>query len=106
MDFDAHSDAALMKRATCTRLSCHVLYAALCSLCYSLSEEYYQPWDSCTPCLQVMVYLHERGVKGFVTVNVLVFDEELAAVENHIRHIASCGVDAVIVQAGLASPCC
>ncbi|KAK9904967.1 hypothetical protein WJX75_006604 [Coccomyxa subellipsoidea] len=47
---------------------------------------------------EVMVYLHERGVKGFVTVNVLVFDEELAAVENHIRHIASCGVDAVIVQ--------
>lgn len=48
---------------------------------------------------QVMVYLHQRGVKGFVTVNVLIFDEELAAVEEHIRHIAACGVDAVIVQA-------
>ncbi len=47
---------------------------------------------------QVMQYLHERGVKGFVTVNVLVFDEELASVENLIRHIASCGTDAVIVQ--------
>ncbi|CAL8464366.1 g3901 [Coccomyxa elongata] len=47
---------------------------------------------------EVMVYLHQRGVKGFVTVNVLIFDEELAAVEEHIRHIAACGVDAVIVQ--------
>ncbi len=51
-----------------------------------------------------MVYLHERGVKGFVTVNVLVFDEELASVEKHIRHIAACGVDAVIVQAVSLSP--
>lgn len=55
-------------------------------------------------CAQVMVYLHERGVKGFVTVNVLVFDEELASVEKHIRHIAACGVDAVIVQAVSLSP--
>lgn len=46
-----------------------------------------------------MAYLHQRGVKGFVTVNVLVFDEELSAVEEHVRHIAACGADAVIVQA-------
>ncbi len=54
---------------------------------------------------QVMVYLHQRGVKGFVTVNVLIFDEELAAVEEQIRHIAACGVDAVIVQACLFLSC-
>jgi putative protease len=29
----------------------------------------------------VMAYLHERGVRGFVTMNVLVFDEELAQAE-------------------------
>ena len=46
-----------------------------------------------------MAYLHERGVKGFVATNVLIFDEELEAVEAHLRHIAACGVDAVIVQA-------
>lgn len=49
-----------------------------------------------------MVYLNERGVKGFVTVNVLVFDEELESVEKLIRHIATCGADAVIVQVGRA----
>ena len=45
-----------------------------------------------------MAYLHERGVKGFVATNVLIFDEELPAVEALVRHIATCGVDAVIVQ--------
>jgi putative protease len=48
---------------------------------------------------QVMLYLRERNVQGFVTLNVLVFDEELASVEKLVRHIAACGVDAVIVQA-------
>ena len=47
----------------------------------------------------MMSYLHERGVKGFVALNVLVFDEELPAVEQQLRHIASCGADAVIVLA-------
>lgn len=51
------------------------------------------------------MYLHQRGVKGFVTVNVLIFDKELAAVEEHIRHIAACGVDAVIVQASIFLSC-
>ncbi|GLI60382.1 hypothetical protein VaNZ11_002388 [Volvox africanus] len=46
----------------------------------------------------VMSYLHARGVKGFVTLNVLVFDEELSAVEEQIRAMAMAGVDAVIVQ--------
>lgn len=47
---------------------------------------------------EVMRYLRERGVKGYVTLNTLVFDEELAEVEAYIRHICRCGVDAVIVQ--------
>lgn len=51
------------------------------------------------------MYLHQRGVKGFVTVNVLIFDEELATVEEHVRHIAACGVDAVIVQACCSLSC-
>eukprot|EP00884_Botryococcus_braunii_P013545 jgi/Botrbrau1/22191/Bobra.168_1s0023.1 len=47
---------------------------------------------------EVMRYLRVRGVKGFVTLNTLIFDEELPEVEAYIRHISQCGVDAVIVQ--------
>jgi hypothetical protein len=39
----------------------------------------------------VMTYLHDRGVKGFVVLNVLVFDEELAAVEELVRGMAVAG---------------
>ena len=46
----------------------------------------------------VVAFLHERGVRGFVTVNVLVFDEELTQAEALIRAVAKAGVDAVIVQ--------
>ena len=45
-----------------------------------------------------MGYLRERGVKGFVAMNILVFDEELADVEDRARVMAEAGVDAVIVQ--------
>lgn len=45
-----------------------------------------------------MRYLHERGVRGYVTLNTLVFDSELDAVERAIRTCAEAGVDAVIVQ--------
>ena len=47
---------------------------------------------------RVMSFLHERDVKGFVTLNVLVFDEELVMAEDLVRQIAQAGVDAVIVQ--------
>ena len=47
-----------------------------------------------------MSYLHDRGVRGFVTMNVLVFDEELQAAERQVRQMAAAGVDAVIVQVG------
>lgn len=45
-----------------------------------------------------MSYLHDRGVKGFVAMNVLVFDDELPLVEERVRQMAKAGVDAVIVQ--------
>lgn len=42
--------------------------------------------------------LHEHGVKGYVTLNTLVFDHELPSVEAAVRACAEAGVDAVIVQ--------
>ena len=45
-----------------------------------------------------MDYLHERGVRGYLTLNTLVFDEELARAETLIRAAAEAGVDALIVQ--------
>jgi putative protease len=42
--------------------------------------------------------LHAHGVKGYVTLNTLVFDDELPAVERAVRACAAAGVDAVIVQ--------
>ncbi|WP_045233369.1 peptidase U32 family protein, partial [Deinococcus pimensis] len=46
----------------------------------------------------VMRFLHERGVLGFVTFNVLVFDRELPDAERQLMHIARSGADAIIVQ--------
>jgi U32 family peptidase len=43
-------------------------------------------------------FCHLRGVRVFVTLNVLVFQNELQEVEHLIRSIASSGADAVIVQ--------
>ncbi len=42
--------------------------------------------------------LHRHGVKGYVTLNTLVFDGELERVEAAIRACAAAGVDAIIVQ--------
>ncbi len=42
--------------------------------------------------------LHQAGVKGYVTLNTLVFDAELPALEASVRACADAGVDAVIVQ--------
>lgn len=47
---------------------------------------------------EVMAELHHRGVKGYVTLNTLVFPSELPALEEHIRTLATAGVDAVLVQ--------
>jgi putative protease len=47
---------------------------------------------------EVMALLHRRGVKGYVTLNTLVFPRELAELEMTVRSLAKAGVDAVIVQ--------
>jgi len=47
---------------------------------------------------KLMEFLHRRGVKGYVTFNTLVFENELAGAENYLRAIIAAGVDAAIVQ--------
>jgi U32 family peptidase len=47
---------------------------------------------------EVMSYLHERGVRGYVTLNTLVFPSELQTIEQHIVRLTEAGVDAVLVQ--------
>ncbi len=47
---------------------------------------------------ETMAELHRRGVKGYVTLNTLIFSEELPEVEALVRQIAATGVDAVLVQ--------
>jgi putative protease len=46
----------------------------------------------------LMEFLHRRGVKGYVTFNTLVFENELAEAEEYARAIITAGVDAAIVQ--------
>ena len=47
---------------------------------------------------KLMEFLHRRGVRGYVTFNVLVFADELASAADYLRSIIAAGVDAVIVQ--------
>jgi U32 family peptidase len=47
---------------------------------------------------KLMAFLHQRGVKGYVTLNTLVFQNELAEAERYLRSMIAAGVDAVIVQ--------
>ncbi|MBE9101947.1 U32 family peptidase [filamentous cyanobacterium LEGE 07170] len=47
---------------------------------------------------ELMAFLHWRGVKGYVTLNTLVFPAELPEAEQYLRSIIAAGVDAVIVQ--------
>jgi U32 family peptidase len=46
----------------------------------------------------LMSFLHQRGVKGYVTLNTLIFQNELQSAEQYIRSIVAAGVDAAIVQ--------
>ena len=46
----------------------------------------------------VMALLHRVGVKGYVTLNTLVFPRELPELEATLRDLVEAGVDAVIVQ--------
>ena len=46
----------------------------------------------------LMTLLHRNGVKGFVTLNTLIFNDELPLLEANVRRLADSGIDAVIVQ--------
>ena len=47
---------------------------------------------------EVMAWLHARGVRGFLTLNVLVFSDELEQAAELLRQAERAGVDALIVQ--------
>jgi putative protease len=47
---------------------------------------------------RVMRFLHARNVRGFVTLNTLIFSDELPAAAEFVKACAESGVDAVIVQ--------
>ena len=47
---------------------------------------------------ELMTNLHRRGVRGYVTLNTLVFPSELATLEQTVRRSIAAGVDAVLVQ--------
>ncbi|NDC62408.1 MAG: U32 family peptidase [Planctomycetia bacterium] len=47
---------------------------------------------------RLMRSLHLRGLKGYATLNTLVFSDELAAFEEVVAAVAAAGVDAVLVQ--------
>lgn len=47
---------------------------------------------------RLMDTLHRQSVRGYVTLNTLVFTDELARLEENVRLLADAGVDAVLVQ--------
>jgi U32 family peptidase len=47
---------------------------------------------------ELMKFLHDHGVKGYVAFNTLIFTRELPDAEKQLRYLEDCGVDAVIVQ--------
>ncbi|MCX5683329.1 MAG: U32 family peptidase, partial [Planctomycetota bacterium] len=47
---------------------------------------------------EVIAFLHGRNVRGYVTINTLVFPDELAEVAGLVAAMAEAGADAAIVQ--------
>jgi putative protease len=47
---------------------------------------------------ELMDFLHAHGVRGFVTMNTLIFTGEMEEAEAQLRLLDQCGVDAIIVQ--------
>src|SRR5579859_5131910 len=45
---------------------------------------------------EVMRTLHQRGVRGYVTFNTLIFDQELPEAASTLARIAAAGADALI----------
>jgi len=55
---------------------------------------------------ELMKFLHAHGVRGFVTMNTLIFTGEMEQAEAQLRLLDEAGVDAIIVQdLGLAMLC-
>lgn len=53
---------------------------------------------------ELMSFLHQHGLRGFVAFNTLIFPSELEDAAEQLRHLSACGVDAIIVQdLGLAA---
>ena len=46
----------------------------------------------------IMATLHRRGVRGYVTLNTLIFPAELDGAETLLRRVAEAGADAIIAQ--------
>jgi U32 family peptidase len=46
----------------------------------------------------LIAFLHRRGVKGYITLNTLIFPQELTEADRYLRTIIAAGVDAVIAQ--------
>jgi putative protease len=47
---------------------------------------------------ELMTFLHSRGVKGYLTLNTLIFPEELEEAEKTVRAAIAAGVDAILIQ--------
>ncbi len=47
---------------------------------------------------QLCRYAHQYGAKVYVTVNTIIYDDELQATQQLIRELADAGVDAILVQ--------
>ena len=47
---------------------------------------------------RLMELLHRQSVRGYVTLNTLIFTDELPRLEENVRLLAAAGVDAVLVQ--------
>lgn len=47
---------------------------------------------------RLMAYLHERGARGYVTFNILVFENEIEEAREYLQAMITAGVDAAIVQ--------
>ena len=43
-------------------------------------------------------YCHKRGVKVYLTLNIIVSDDELESAYNTVKHALSVGIDAFIIQ--------
>ncbi len=47
---------------------------------------------------EIVSWVHRAGARAYVTLNTLVFEPELATIEELIRRVAASGIDAIIVQ--------